>query len=1464
MRNVALAMLVVFSCAAAVHAQCPQDAPVLTAPARGATLPENMPVTFKWTAVSGASGYTLHVTPDHGQTFQVLVSNTTSTEHAATLPRGDWGWTVFASFPGDCPPVHAEPSHFFIGCDQPAPQLLSPAHEATNVADPVLFEWQAVQGASFYRLWVSKDGAEPALIATTTGTQFSARMSATVVDWTVEAVFDGCPSRLGEPFRFTMTSCASGPVQLQSPPDGATGVSRLVKFAWSPVPKASGYFLLVSVGSDPEFKLYGTTAETSIEKSVPEGTIRWLVVATIPGCPEIRSTVFTFQTAARNCPTGTIALHSPAAGATVSSPIQLSWSAIENAAAYRVWAWAGNGAPVNIARTTTTSAAVTLPAGTFTWYVEALIAGCTPILSPQSQFIVATAANCDANPAATLVSPAGTADAPAEASSPVELRWNPAHGAAAYRVWLARVDKAFEDIALTTGTSATATLEPGIYKWFVQSLFANCPPVPSAVAFFAIPRTTARCGGTAPSIVAPGPGSTVTSPVTFRWSAVEGAEKYRLYASLDGSDPQLIGVTTETSLTRALPPGTVPWTVEAVFENCPSHFAPRSEFTIAKSENCTTDRVQLVSPANGSSATAGPIDFTWSPVAGAVRYVLIARHEDGTATPVADTTGTQVTRRVPPGRLEWVVAAFFPGCDPTFSERFHLDVTIPEGCSRVRPVIIAPSGGSPSARSPVHLAWTRVAGATGYDVWAATGGGAHVVIASTTDNEVAVELSPGTYDWYVEARFANCPSTESAHAELTVRAPLPCGTPSAPVAQVVGQAVSGTAYTVRWTPLPNVQRYELQESTTLDFENAQTFTVSEVRRRFTHDVSAPTQYLYRVRGISDCNDERGPFSDVVGVVVVPPQRANPSAELGTQETIVQKVFLPGSTPPVQFTATIDKPWLTVTPSSGTLPPEGMTLVVTADPSTLPLGTNTGTITVSYTAASGAPRAHSTTVVVPVSVSLVTPVTPTGKSAPPPDALIFGAVGHAVGQNDSLFESDVRVTNLGAQTRKYQVNYTPSATDGTTTGSSTTIEIAPNGTVALDDIVASLFGLGETGGAVGMLEVRPLTTSSSSTGYFSTITTTAQEMLTLGSSRTYNFTPNGTFGQFIPPTPFAKFVGRGTILSLMQVAQSAQYRSNFGFLEASGLPVELVARAYDVTGELVATIPIYLQSSEHQQHNLMLALNGVNDLADGRVEVEVTGGDGKITAYVSSVDNQTNDPLLVSAVEPGTVSASRYVIPGMAHADLGFAFWVSDMRIFNAGTAPVTATLTFYSINNPGDFTVREVELPAGRIVVLDDVVSTLFGKPNGAGGSVVITTPQPAPLHVTSRTYNKTTTGTYGQYIPAVTVAESVGAGDRALQILQVEQSSRFRTNIGINETTGQPVTVEVSLVLPDSLVTPVVTHELAANEYRQFGVADFGIGEAVYNGRVTVKAVGGTGKVTAYGSLIDMTTNDPAYIPAQ
>ncbi|HET7434637.1 MAG TPA: hypothetical protein VFN10_08000 [Thermoanaerobaculia bacterium] len=1457
-------------------ATCASTGPQLIAPANNASDLAN-PVHFDWNPVAGATKYRLFVAVDGGT--PELLTTTTDTHFDAELTGRSFRWAVEALF-DSCPEVLSEQRVFTLASEPLCPanpgkaSLLSPAPDAKNVASPVTFQWSPVADAKTYRLWISADGGTPTILGTSTTTSLSLPVPQGTIAWFVEARFgDSCAPTLSVRQTFTVSSgasCDHASPSIIAPTNGATGVTSPALFRWNAVAGAAGYKLYVSTDGDA-FDLYGATTATELEKLVPPGAIDWYVVAVFAGCPDVRSATSHFTAAAAaTCPDETVTLNAPANGATVSSPVTFSWSAVTAATVYRVWIVANDGAPVLLARTNDLQTTQSVPAGTLKWFVEAVREHCSSILSARNSFTVQSASNCGNNSAPHLIAPAGTEQQPGSATSPVNFQWDASPNAIGYRVWLARNDQPAADIAVTRDTHLERTLPSGKYSWYVEALFEGCGAMSSAKAFFTIADTTPRCIDTKPIVLGPASGSTVTSPVTFLWSAVDGAIEYRLFAKLNDSAFTLIGTTDETSLVRPVPPGTVTWYVEAVFRSCPSTESERATFSAPPSVACAAEAPQLVAPENGATNLEPLVEFAWQPVSGAVRYVLVVQAGEGSPTAIAETTETRVTHRVPPGAIKWWVIAFFNGCDAAKSAEFAFTVATPAGCETRAAVLLAPPNGAPALTGPIYFAWSPVPHARGYKVWVQRRNDEPGVIATSTAPFAKAELPPGAYEWFVETLFENCPPTESARGTFRVdEASDACAPPLATLAQAPGQVLSATPYAVRWLPLPRVSGYEIQESTTADFANATTLVVSEPVAHFTHDVASETRYLYRIRGISACSDDRGAYSDVVGTLVVPSRTTgtdrHASLDLGTQAPAVQTITLPPSNPPVAFTAIADKPWLTVTPSLGVVGPDGATLTVTSDPNALDLGTTTGTIRITYAAAGKGQTTNSTTPTsYPVSISLVTPVSPTGKGTPPPDALIFPAVAHATGINDSLFESDVRITNLAATTMKYQLNFTPSTTDGTQTGNSTTVEVAPNSTLALDDILASFFGASTT---TGMLEVRPLTTSSTATkGTFSGITSSApQPVLTVGSSRTFNSTPTGTFGQYVPAIPYAQFAAKNQIISLQQIAQSAAYRTNFGFVEGSGQPADLRIRVFDVHNQQLAEFSEALKAGEHKQINQMLALHGVTDLADGRVEVQVVSDTGKITAYASTLDNLTSDPLLVSPVQTATVNANRTIVPGVAYINNGLANWRTDMRLFNAGTTALPTTLTYYPQGNPGAALTRQIEVAAGEITVLDNVLNSMFGIADPvAGGSIAVTTSKPAPLVTTARTYNQTTSGTYGQFIPGVTTSEAVGLNDRSLNLLQLEQSTRFRTNIGLAETTGNAATVDVSVNLPDSKATPTIRVSLAANEFRQLSLADFGVTDAMYNVRATVRVTSGTGRVTGYGSVIDLTTQDPTYVPAQ
>ncbi|HWW62284.1 MAG TPA: hypothetical protein VN181_13010, partial [Thermoanaerobaculia bacterium] len=627
-------------------------------------------------------------------------------------------------FEGTCPSTESEHFRFSMKGDSSCPtnpgvaSPIAPANGATNQVSPVTFQWSPVTGATLYRVIATittATSSSTSTLGTSTTTSLTASMPASTVTWLVETQFgDQCPTTISSRSTFTVSSgdCKTSAPALQSPPNGATNVLSPVTFRWSDVGAAS-YSLFIATGGSADFGFAGQGTATEVTKIVPEGTVRWLVIAHFSGCDDVRSNVSTFSAIERtSCPDAKLERRLPADGSTQTSPVTFAWTEVAGAT-YRLWASLDGGAFGLITQTTSASATLNIPSGEIEWFVDVPRADCPAIVSSHGKFTVPRAANCNDNKPATPVSPVSDAIA----KSPVDFRWSAAPNAIAYRLWVVPSGKAPVDLGLTKDTHLERELPAGVYAWFVDALFDGCPPVSSARATFRINEDAPRCGNDPPSTISPANGQVVTSPVDFLWSQVEGATEYRVFVSIDGAAPVLIGATSDTSLTKTLAPGKYLWAVEAVFKGCPSTISSRTSFTIPQQQNCRGDKPQLLSPRDNDGNVTPPVHFVWDPVSGAVRYIVIVRRGNDVPTPVGDTTATQFEVKLPPGRYEWAVLAQFAGCPPQESARFRFEIPSPPQCDNRRPILLTPENGA-DVTLPVHLSWTAVPNAQSYKVWA--------------------------------------------------------------------------------------------------------------------------------------------------------------------------------------------------------------------------------------------------------------------------------------------------------------------------------------------------------------------------------------------------------------------------------------------------------------------------------------------------------------------------------------------------------------------------------------------------------------------------------------------------------------------------------------------------------------------------------------------------------------------------
>jgi len=789
------------------------------------------------------------------------------------------------------------------------------------------------------------------------------------------------------------------------------------------------------------------------------------------------------------------------------------------------------------------------------------------------------------------------------------------------------------------------------------------------------------------------------------------------------------------------------------------------------------------------------------------------------------------------------------------------------------PVIVTqPSNVTLTAGETFSLAVVAT-GSTSYQWFRASSGDPSNPVSGATGPVFTSSINNvGPTNFWV--RITNeCGNTNSNTVTVTTQ----CG-PRVPAMSVPPTAPSATNYPISWNG--SAQRdalYELQEATKSDFSDAQTFQINgATTRTFSHSVTIDTRYYYRVHAAPACGGNFGGFSPATSVLVTAPlPSTQPNfnfAQLPCPQSpciITQRIFIPaipasgkdalaaGDT----FSVASDKPFMTISPSSGPLPPEGATVTAAIDLAQLDIGSTQASVTINRAPAAGKVGALGdppAPINVPVSVSVVAPVTPTPKDPNAGfNALLIPAVAHADGIG-SRFVSDVRLTNTASQSIDYQLTYTPNGTDGTITGKQTTLTVKAGDTKALNDIVKDWYGSGVLGEAPqGSLEIRPLN--------FAGKDTVNINLATVAASRTYSVASTGTFGQYIPALPLVNFLSKASNskISLQQVSQSSAtggFRTNLGFIEGSGQSVDFVATLLDDAGHTIAERAYSLKPYESQQQRLDQFF-GVSSITDGRVEVRVTSDTGHVSAYASVLDNTTTDPLLVFPADPAKISAKRFVVPGVAEFDTSFSNFHTDMRIYNGGSSPVDVTLAFTGASVPN----KVKTIGAGETLAVDNVLPTLWNITGG--GAVVATTANESQLVVTARTFSrdKSNGGTFGQFIPGVTAADAVGNGERALQIVQLEESPAFRTNLGLVEVTGNPITVELLAYTPDSKVAGKLTIPLGAGEYlpRNGIFKSFGFNN-VYNGRITARVISGTGRVAAYGSVIDNRTTDPTYVPSQ
>ncbi len=229
-------------------------------------------------------------------------------------------------------------------------------------------------------------------------------------------------------------------------------------------------------------------------------------------------------------------------------------------------------------------------------------------------------------------------------------------------------------------------------------------------------------------------------------------------------------------------------------------------------------------------------------------------------------------------------------------------------------------------------------------------------------------------------------------------------------------------------------------------------------------------------------------------------------------------------------------------------------------------------------------------------------------------------------------------------------------------------------------------------------------------------------------------------------------------------------------------------------------------------------------------------------------------------------AHQYMVPFIAHwPGASNTAWRSDVAAVNRSSTSTTVTLSYRSVTDSMTATYGTT-LAAGGTVVWRDVLVAVLGLAAGATNKGTLHVSADVPLVVASRTYNQVAAGTYGQFVPALTVTGVLTAGVTGVLPL-LSQGSAYRTNAGIaNLSTSGTCSVRFRLFGPTGLQlgNPVTLSALAGRFFQQdviFNAAAAGSHDDAY---ATVEVLTPGCTAWAYASVIDNATGDPTTVPVQ
>lgn len=228
----------------------------------------------------------------------------------------------------------------------------------------------------------------------------------------------------------------------------------------------------------------------------------------------------------------------------------------------------------------------------------------------------------------------------------------------------------------------------------------------------------------------------------------------------------------------------------------------------------------------------------------------------------------------------------------------------------------------------------------------------------------------------------------------------------------------------------------------------------------------------------------------------------------------------------------------------------------------------------------------------------------GTMAPGGDSSLVAGIAETDGANQTKWKSNLALLNLSGQGVSADLTYRHDGGFGLTS-----VTLADGELREFENIAADLFGIPDSSGAVDVDADGPLVVT----------------------ARTYNDSPDGTFGQFLPGLGVSAALTPGDDGYLSQIKSTDLFRTNIGFSNYGEDTCNVRVYLHDDQGAEKGQFRASVPAGGWSQVNRVFEASGAGECPLGYAIVKVLTGGCRVWAYASVVDNGSGDPTTVPVV-----------------------------------------------------------------------------------------------------------------------------------------------------------------------------------------------------------------------------------------